>query len=85
MRTPGLKLGLAGLVLSATMAISACDSSDGGGRNNEPPPVTPNETAFNDFVRDQFAVTPDDNDPVAVDDMEFTFNDDPNAFDDLLQ
>lgn len=86
MRTPGIKPGLAGVMLAASLALGACDSSNGGGGGgNAPPPVTPDETAFNTFVRDQFTVTSDDNDPVPVDDTEFTFSDDPNAFDDLLQ
>lgn len=39
------------------------------------------------IVRDQFAATSDTTDPVAVDDEDIAFsdNDNPGAFDDLLQ
>lgn len=52
-----------------------------------PPPPPPAPTDFTMFVKDQFANTSDMTDPVDVDneDFEFSDNDDPTAFDDLLQ
>ncbi|MEM7276737.1 MAG: hypothetical protein AAF385_01320 [Pseudomonadota bacterium] len=50
-----------------------------------PPPPPPPPIAFNMFVQDQFAATADNTDPVAVDDEDFAFDDDPAAFESLLQ
>ena len=52
-----------------------------------PPPPPPAPTNFTTFVKDQFANTSDMTDPEAVDDEDFAFsdNDDPTAYDDLLQ
>lgn len=50
-----------------------------------PPPPPPMATSFNQFVVDQFAATAEDTDPVAVDDEDFAFDEDPAAFDSLLQ
>lgn len=71
--------------LMTSMFVAAC----GSGSNNVPivmpPPPPPAPTSFNRFVVDQFAVTADDTDPVAVDDEDFAFDEDPAAFDSLLQ
>ena len=50
-----------------------------------PPPAPPAQTAFSQFVQDQFAATADDTDPEPVDDVDFAFDEDPAAFDSLLQ
>ncbi len=52
-----------------------------------PPPPPPSPTDFTTFVIDQFATTSDTTDPVEVDDEDFAFADDenPSAFDSLLQ
>lgn len=77
-------------VCSALVALflAGCDNSS---RNNAvvppPPPPPPAPTDFTTFVKDQFATTSDSTDPVEVDDEDYAFQDDenPNAFDDLLQ
>jgi hypothetical protein len=70
------------VLASLLLAMTACDSSNYGGS----PPVPPQATDFTGFVKDQFAATADDSDPVEVDEVDFTFDDqdDPAAFDDLL-
>ena len=50
-----------------------------------PPPPPPAQTAFSQFVQDQFAATADDTEPEPVDDVDFAFDEDPTAFDSLLQ
>lgn len=52
-----------------------------------PPPPPPPPTDFTMFVKDQFANTSDMTDSVDVDAEDFAFSDDddPTAFDDLLQ
>lgn len=52
-----------------------------------PPPPPPAPTNFTTFVKDQFANTSDMTDPADVDNEDFAFpdNEDPAAFDDLLQ
>lgn len=76
-----------GTLLLALTGLSACGSSD----RPEPPPSQPVPPAppppiFTDFVKQQFADTADDTDPVAVDEQAFGFFDleDPDAYDDLL-
>lgn len=50
------------------------------------PPVANEAVDFTAFVGEQFTMTAEDTDPQAVDDIDFEFNDedDPEAFDDLL-
>lgn len=82
-------LAVAALMLATTVAIQGCDSSYNDAPPAEPPtapPPPPPPVAFSQFVKDQFANTADDTDPVDVDAMEFSFTDqdNPDAFDDLL-
>lgn len=73
------------VLVSLLLAMTACDSSNYGGSPPVPPPP-PQAMDFTGFVKDQFAATADDSDPVEVDDVDFAFDDqdDPAAFDDLL-
>lgn len=71
-------------------ALAGCDSNGNGGMvvvPPPPPPPPPAATEFTGFVKAQFAATSDTTDPVEVDDEDFAFsdNDDPAAYDDLLQ
>ena len=70
--------------VASLLMLSACGSDGGGGITNPPPPP-PAPTSFSQFVVDQFATTADDTDPVEVDDEDFDFDEDPAAFDGLLQ
>lgn len=80
---------IATLLLVSGLALSGCGSS-----NNAPPPAAPppppppppQAVDFTGFVSEQFAMTADDTDPVSVDKTDFEFNDqdDPDAFNDLL-
>ena len=78
---------LPGMILA--LALGACSSSgdDPVVVAPPPPPPPPAPTEFSTFVKDQFANTSDMTDPEDVDDEDFAFsdNDDPTAFDDLLQ
>lgn len=72
------------------LALGACSSSGDDPVvvvPPPPPPPPPAATDFTTFVKDQFANTSDMTDPEAVDDEDFEFsdNDDPSAYDDLLQ
>lgn len=82
------RLSLFAGALIASLFVAACGSS---GNDTPvvmpppPPPPPPAPTSYNQFVVDQFAATADDTDPVAVDDEDFAFDEDPAAFDSLLQ
>jgi hypothetical protein len=81
-----LKLTLASATL--LLALTACGSDGGGGLTNPPPPTPPAPpapTSFSLFVADQFATTADNTDPVAADDEDFVFDEDPAVYDSLLQ
>ncbi len=70
----------------AVIALAACDNDDDNPMSGPPPnPPPPAATDFSEFVREQFAATADDTDPVGVDETEFDFSEDPMAYDDLLQ
>jgi hypothetical protein len=81
---------LSGLLAGLLLAVAGCDSNSYGGSSTmpppPPPPPPPQATDFAGFVKDQFAATADDTDPVDVDDEDFAFSDqdDAAAFDDLL-
>jgi hypothetical protein len=80
---------IAGLLLAAGFALAGCGSSSDAPPPADPPPPPPPPPAavdFSQFVRDRFAATADDTDPVAIDETEFSFADmdNPDAFDDLL-
>lgn len=70
------------------IGLAGCDNDDddpqlGGPPSPPAPPAAGVE--FSQFVKDQFAATADDTDPVPVDDTDFEFSDDPTAYDDLFQ
>lgn len=74
----------------AALALGGCSSSGDDPvavAPPPPPPPPPAPTEFTTFVKDQFANTSDMTDPVDVnnEDLAFSDNDDPTAFDDLLQ
>lgn len=73
------------LVLAFALVGCGSDGSSQVAVPPPPPPPPPAPTSFNQFVVDQFAATADDTDPVAVDDEDFAFDEDPAAFDSLLQ
>lgn len=81
------------IVLSTILALAlgACSSSGDDPvvvvPPPPPPPPPPTSTDFTTFVKDQFANTSDMTDPEDVDNEDFTFSDDddPSAYDDLLQ
>lgn len=81
---------LAASMVSAGALLAGCGSdyeSPPPAEQPEPSPPAPPPVDFTRFVTDQFRSTSADNDdPVAVDDTEFRFNDqdNPAAFDDLL-
>jgi hypothetical protein len=84
MRKKSLFVAIA--MLASGTALFGCGSdNDPPATEPPPPPPEPEAVVFNQFVKDQFAATADDHDPVAVDETEFSFDDDdPNAFDELL-
>jgi len=73
---------IAGTLLALVLA-AGCSSGGSDTPVVMPPPPAP--TSFNQFVDDQFAATADDTDPVSVDDVDFAFDEDPAAFETLLQ
>ncbi|MEO6065890.1 MAG: hypothetical protein ABIP49_08960 [Lysobacterales bacterium] len=81
------------LVLTAALALQAC--SGGNNNNSSPPPVPPavppatpppavTPTAFTAFVLGLIAQTSDTATPVDINAIEFTFSEDPNAFNGVL-
>lgn len=86
------KLKVAIILTLGAFGIAACGSSGDSGSSPPtippitPPPVEP-PTSFTQFVKDQFAGTADNTDPVEINDVDFDFDnaDNPQAFDDLLQ
>ncbi len=75
------RLCFAGLV---SIGLAACDNYDDG-MTGGPDPEPPAPVDLTTWVKNQFATTADDTDPVDVDETEFEFSDDPAAYDDLLQ
>lgn len=76
------------LLTAAVLALAACtDGRDAYERPDTIGPVTPTPVSFTGFVEEQFANTADDTDPVELNDIGFNFDsqDNPTAFDDLLQ
>lgn len=82
------KMKISTLLAIGAVGLAACGSD----RNFTPPPVPdpgppPVQTeSFTMFVKDQFADTADNTDPVEINDVEFDFDnsDNPSAYDDLL-
>ncbi len=69
-----LKL-LLGVVL---MGLAACGGGGGGGDTDAAP------TNFTAFVKDLLSATAEDTEPVEINDLEFSFDEDPGAFDGVL-
>lgn len=78
------------IAVAACIVVAGCSD---GQRNNAPPgmmepePAPPAPVSFTGLVKDQFAATADDTDPVEINeiDIDFDSQSDPAAFDDLLQ
>ena len=69
-----------GLVLAASLLLTACGSNSNSNNNGGS-----GRTDFNDFVRSSLS-NPGDAEPQDdLDNREFVFSDEPEAFDDLLQ
>ena len=67
---------LLALPVLAALTLSACDGSDGDGGGG---------TNFNAFVHELILTnTADDTDPESLDGLDFRFDEDPDAFDDLF-
>lgn len=75
MKNPSHSFWMRALAAGLIAAIASC--------SNDRDPV-PRPT-FDLFVIDQFGATADDTEPVEINDREFTFGEDPSAFDDLLR
>jgi hypothetical protein len=76
--------------LAAMLALAGCGSggydsrNDGGGGTGMQPPPPPVGAAFTPFVRAQFAATSNEAEAAAINDQEFTFDEDEAAYADLL-
>ena len=83
-----MKLNRKYLVLVALL-VAGCGGGGGygGGGNNNPPaaPPGPTGTAFAPFIKAQLTQTSDTAEPTEVNDLQFDFDDNETAFDDVLQ
>ena len=73
--------------LGAAVTLIGCGSyDDDDGGPIPPPPPPPAQTDFTTLIKNQFAATADNTDPVQIDDLNIVFadQDNPAAFDDLL-
>ena len=75
-------LVIAGIAGIATIILAACD---GGGMYEPDPSEPPAAVDMTSFVKEQFAATADDSDPIEVDETEWEVSEDPTAYDELLQ
>lgn len=91
---PTSKLKLVAVLTLSALGIAACGSSNTDTlAPPEPvapqpqPPQPPQPQSYTLFVKDQFANTSDNTDPVEINDIEFNFDnsDNPRAYDDLLR
>jgi hypothetical protein len=88
------------VLLLAALALAACGGGGGSGGDNggsagggtgstpppqQPPPAGPTGTSFAPFIKTQLAQTSDTSEPVDWNDMQFEFDENENAFDDVLQ
>lgn len=73
------------IIFSVTVLLVACDGGSSSGFT--PQPELEQQTSFSSFVETQFELTADDTDPVPIKSQDFNFDsqDDPNAFDTLLE
>ncbi|MBT8097273.1 MAG: hypothetical protein HKN35_13050 [Woeseia sp.] len=84
------KLIVTALLALGTLGLTACGNSSNDVPLFVPPPPAPppaQPESFTMFVKEQFANTADDTDPVEINELDIDFDnaDNPNAFDDLLQ
>ncbi|MGP4843092.1 hypothetical protein ACTXGQ_03075 [Marinobacter sp. 1Y8] len=77
---------LSGIALIG-LSLSGCFNGSSGGGSNNPDPAPDGKVSFTQFVSDEIGDTRDNRDPVAINDIEFSFNDQTNeqAFDDVLK
>lgn len=70
------------LVAASTLLLAGCDGSS----SSRAPAFTPTAESFTDFVSNQFDVDPATAEPVELNNRDFTFldNNNPDAFDNLL-
>lgn len=90
MRTVKKRLTFTALIALLAIFLGACGGSSSSAvvappAPPPPPPPPPPPVQFNQFVQNEFAATADDTDPQPVDDVDFIFDEDPTAFDSLLQ
>jgi len=71
---------LAMLLAASSMAVVGCSDGGGGGGGGGP---AAGPTEFNEFVRNTLEAGPD-SEPREVNDLDFVFTDEEDAFDDLL-
>lgn len=62
---------------AAALLLAGCGGGGGGGG-------APAATDFTAFVKDRLAETADTTDPVDINGLDFRFDEDPAAFDDVL-
>lgn len=81
-----LMLGLSGCPFDDDDPVYGGGDGDGNGGGENMPPPDDGKTDFTAFVKDQLAATSETSDPVAINDIEFEFTDNqnPNAYDDVL-
>ena len=72
----------AALAVAGALLLGACDSDS----SSRAPVFTPTAESFTDFVSNQFDVDPATAEPVEINNRDFTFldNNNPDAFDELL-
>ncbi len=88
------KMKIVALLTLGALGLAACGSSNTDSLSPpepvEPPaqpPQPPQPQSYTLFVKEQFANTSDNTDPVEINDIEFNFDnaENPRAFDDLLR
>lgn len=67
------------LIIALGLMLSGCNSDDGGGNGNG----SSGPVGFAGFVKDVLD-NPANSEPVAINNKDFRFDDDPAAFDDVL-
>jgi hypothetical protein len=77
------------LLVGATLAAAGCGGGSGGApppAANPPPSSSPSPTAvpFASFVLDQISATDDTVDPIEVNDLDWEFDENETAYDNVL-
>ena len=77
---------LRALAACAALMLGACSSDSGGSAPPAQVPPPPAQISFSEFVADLFGATSDTAEPAPVDNVDFSFddNENPSAFDTLL-